>query len=77
MVSLYRREVPILMTKRGLTDFPVVSVSRPELVAMLLEAGLELWQSPEGFWAVRLKPITAPQPVVRPATRRRQPGRLR
>ena len=34
--------------------------------------GLELWQSPEGFWAIRLKPATpASQSKRRPARRSR------
>lgn len=37
----------------------IVAGSRREPIAdldrLLAEAGLELWQAPEGFWAVRLK----------------------
>jgi len=28
---------------------------RGNVTELLAEAGLELWQAPEGFWAVRLK----------------------
>jgi hypothetical protein len=38
-----------------LTGFLGQPISRPDLVKQLAEAGLELWQAPEGFWAVRLK----------------------
>jgi hypothetical protein len=47
-----------------LTGFLEEPNSRPELKHQLAEAGLELWQAPEGFWAVRLKPTTT-LPVVR------------
>ena len=42
----------------------------------LLEAvGLELWQAPEGFWAIRVKPTSAvPTPPAQPARRRRLEG---
>jgi hypothetical protein len=42
----------------------------------LLEAvGLELWQAPEGFWAIRVKPTAASTPPAQPARRRRLEGR--
>jgi hypothetical protein len=40
-----------------------------ELEQALAEAGLELWQAPEGFWAIRVKRPSAP--VEGPARRRR------
>jgi hypothetical protein len=49
-----------------LDDFWALSTespSRPDLAHRLAEAGLDLRQAPQGFWAVRLKP--APLPVVR------------
>jgi hypothetical protein len=33
--------------------------------SLLAAVGLELWQAPQGFWAVRLKPATGPVPVAR------------
>ncbi len=48
--------------KTVLTGFLGQPVSRPDLANLLAEAGLELWQAPEGFWAVRLK--QAPAPLV-------------
>jgi hypothetical protein len=51
--------------KTVLTGFLAEPISQPELAHLLAEAGLELWQAPEGFWAVRLKPATAPLQVVR------------
>jgi hypothetical protein len=41
--------------KTVLTGFLGEPISRPDLVHLLAEAGLELWQAPEGFWAVRVK----------------------
>lgn len=52
------------MMRRGvratfpLDDFWAASgkpLSRSALVHQLGEAGLELWQAPEGFWAIRVK----------------------
>lgn len=57
--------------KTVLTDFSAEMPPRPEVARLLAEAGLELWQAPEGFWAVRLKP-GAPLPATQP---RRRPGR--
>lgn len=51
--------------RKLLTGIPSKSSSLPDLARMLAEAGLELWQAPEGFWAVRLKPAAMPLPVVR------------
>jgi hypothetical protein len=59
----------------GLTGFLAEPSSRPEIVRQLDEAGLELWQAPEGFWAIRVKPTAAPTPPARPARRRRLEGR--
>jgi hypothetical protein len=42
---------------------------REELLALLDGVGLELWQAPEGFWAIRLKPV-APRPARRWQARR-------
>ncbi len=42
-------------TKTVLTGFLGQPISRPDLVTLLAEAGLELWQAPEGFWTVRVK----------------------
>jgi hypothetical protein len=50
-----------LSTKRTLTAFLEGSALHPDLLQVLTEAGLDLWQAPDGFWAIRLKP-TAPAP---------------
>jgi hypothetical protein len=62
-------------TKTVLTGFLGEPLSRPDLRHLLDEAGLELWQAPEGFWAIRVKPAAAPTPPARPARRRRLEGR--
>lgn len=59
--------------KKLLTAFPQNGVARPDLVELLDRAGLELWQAPEGFWAIRLKPAALPPPA--PAAPRRRPAR--
>ena len=61
--------------KTDLTGFLGEPLSRPELMHLLAEAGLELWQAPEGFWAVRLKPAAMPPHPDRP--RYRPPRRTR
>lgn len=58
-------------TKTVLTGFLGEPISRLELVTLLAQAGLELWQAPEGFWAVRLKPATAMVPARTPRRERR------
>jgi hypothetical protein len=58
--------------KTVLTGFLGEPIFRPALVDLLAEAGLELWQAPEGFWAVRLKRAAVLAPVVR---LRRRPAR--
>ena len=55
-----------------LTDFFRRPLPRPELAELLAEAGLELWQAPEGFWTVRLK-----QAASMPAKPPRRPRRPR
>jgi hypothetical protein len=62
----------LMEAKKVLTDFFRGSHFRPDLVNLLAEAGLELWQAPEGFWAVRLKRAAVLAPVVR---LRRRPAR--
>ena len=59
----------LMEAKKVLTDFFRGSFSRPDLVDLLAEAGLELWQAPEGFWAVRLKSAPVPAPGIRPGRR--------
>ena len=49
-------------SKTVLTSFSEEPGSRPEVTALLAGAGLELWHSPEGFWAVRLKRPASPAP---------------
>jgi hypothetical protein len=51
--------------KTVLTGFLGQPISRPDLVNLLAETGLELWQAPEGFWAIRLKQAAVAQPEVR------------
>jgi hypothetical protein len=48
-----------------LTGLSPKSASLPDLARTLAEAGLELWQAPEGFWAVRLKQAAVAAPVMR------------
>ena len=43
-----------------LTGLPPKHSSFPDLSRTLAEAGLELWQAPEGFWAIRLKQAATP-----------------
>ena len=52
--------------KEGLTGFRAERDSEDSIVALLAKAGLELWQAPEGFWAIRAKPTrTAGKPPRR------------
>lgn len=46
--------MPIAFTSplTGSTHEPVLAA----LVQLLDDAGLELWQAPEGFWAIRARP---------------------
>jgi hypothetical protein len=60
---------------RHLTEDSAESDSRPEFAALLAAAGLELWQAPEGFWAIRVKPAVMATQPTRPAKRRRLEGR--
>jgi hypothetical protein len=50
-------------------------IHRRQLQGLLSEAGLEIWQAPEGFWAVRLKLAPVPPLLARP--RRRPLRRVR
>lgn len=59
----------IVDTKTVLTGFLGEPLSRPTLVTLLAQAGLELWQSPQGFWAIRLKPVE----MAKPDRRARRP----
>jgi hypothetical protein len=45
--------------KRDLTDFTDDGDQLLNLAAVLDEVGLELWQAPEGFWTIRVKPAKA------------------
>lgn len=54
--------------KKVLTGFPPRAPAASELGQALADAGLELWQAPEGFWAIRVKPRTA---STKPARQRR------
>jgi hypothetical protein len=44
------------------------------ILTLLEEAGLELWQAPEGFWAIRAKRVAVPTVPARSAKRRRLEG---
>jgi hypothetical protein len=46
------------------------------ILALLDEVGLELWQAPEGFWAIRAKRAVVPTPPTRPVRKRRLEGRV-
>ena len=59
----------VMDAETDLTGFFEKPLSRPELMRQLAEAGLELWQAPEGFWAVRLKSAPVPSPGIRPGRR--------
>lgn len=59
-----------MRAKKVLTGFSVDAES-PELTAALEGVGLELWQAPEGFWAIRVKPAAPP---MRPRRARRREG---
>ena len=54
-----------------LTGLSPQSSSLPDLARRLAEAGLELWQAPEGFWAVRLKQAAVLAPAKPPRRLRR------
>ena len=41
--------------KKHLTSFEETDESEPDVASLLNDAGLELWQAPEGFWTIRLK----------------------
>ncbi len=60
-----------MRAKRGLTGFSANAETPPELTSALEEVGLELWQAPEGFWAIRVKPAAPP---LRPRRARRRKG---
>lgn len=60
-----------MSAKRSLTDFSRNAETLPELTSALEEVGLELWQAPEGFWAIRVKPAARP---LRPRRARRRGG---
>lgn len=46
-----------------LTGLSPKPASFPGLARTLADAGLELWQAPEGFWAIRLKRVVVPLPA--------------
>jgi len=45
--------------EKALTGSAAEGDSGSNVRALLDEAGLELWQAPEGFWAIRMKPRAA------------------
>jgi len=61
-------------SKRDLTDFPGPPDPKWNLVEMLNEAGLELWQAPEGFWAIRTKRAVVVRLPAHPMRKRRLEG---
>jgi hypothetical protein len=60
--------------KKDLTDFSGQPDPGCNVVEMLADAGLELWQAPEGFWAIRVKRVSTPAVPNRSAKRRRLEG---
>jgi hypothetical protein len=62
-------------SKRDLTSFPGPPDPTWNLVEMLNEAGLELWQAPEGFWAIRSKHAPTVRQPVHCMRKRRLEGR--
>lgn len=58
--------------KKDLTSFLREPISRPDLEGLLSDAGLELWQDPEGFWAIRLRPPQQPTQPTDVAKERRR-----
>jgi hypothetical protein len=58
----------LMEANKVLTDFFSGPTPRPELANLLAQAGLELWQAPEGYWAIRLK--QAAMPAMTKPTRR-------
>jgi hypothetical protein len=61
-------------SKKDLTDFPGPPDPTWNLVEMLNDAGLELWQAPEGFWAIRAKQALTVRQPVHCMRKRRQEG---
>lgn len=61
--------------KKVLTGSPPEALAPPDLEQALAGAGLELWQAPEGFWAIRIKPPATPLSPRR-ARRRRLEGQI-
>ena len=60
-----------MSARRVLTGFSADAETLPELTSALEGVGLELWQAPEGFWAIRVKPAAPP---MRPRRARRREG---
>lgn len=60
--------------KKDLTGFPGSPDPTWNLVEMLNEAGLELWQAPEGFWAIRTKRTSVVKQPAHPMRKRRLEG---
>ena len=60
-----------MSARRVLTGFSADAETLPELTSALEGVGLELWQAPEGFWAIRVKPAAPP---LRPRRARRRGG---
>jgi hypothetical protein len=58
-----------MSSKNDLTGFSGSVISPHDLARLLDQAGLELWQAPEGFWAIRVK-AAAPAPETAPRRRR-------
>ena len=61
--------------RKLLTGFSPEPSTSSDLTQLLAQVGLELWQAPQGFWAVRLKPALVPTPVTRLRLRRPLTGR--
>jgi hypothetical protein len=67
--SLFR--LPVSCSERELDLDKDLPQQRRTVLALLEQAGLELWQAPEGFWAIRLRSEGAVALAARPRCRAR------
>jgi hypothetical protein len=63
------RQIHMAKAKKVLTGFLEEPAGWPRTQALLDAAGLELWQAPEGFWAIRLRQPPKPMPAGQPEGR--------
>jgi hypothetical protein len=72
-MSLSSKREVIVEPKTDLTGSDGEGAARrSEIEAVLAEAGLELWQAPEGFWAIRVRRASV---AVSSRSRRRRTSR--